>query len=620
MTAEAYLVDLDQGLAADYDRHIALFKTCLKAGASELEARFEAHDPTEDLVRARALFIDEILTRAWRLHLAETTGATLVAVGGYGRGELHPASDVDVLILTGEDPETLADPIERFVMLLWDIGLEIGHSVRNIAQCIAEAARDVTVITNLTESRLVTGDAALFERMLAATGPQAMWPSDQYFAAKLAEQEARHRKYDDTAYNLEPNIKENPGGLRDIQMIGWVAKRHFGASTMADLVERGFLTDHEYHSLMSCQSLLWRIRFALHMLTGRHEDRLLFDHQRALAARFGYIDGEANLAVEQFMQAYYRAVMRLNRLNEMLLQHFREAIILKDELGSAVPINRRFQARSGYIEVINQGTFARSPLALLEIFLLLQQHPDLQGVRASTIRLIRAHRHLIDHRFRADIKARSLFMEILRQPSGMTHALRRMNRYGILARYIPAFGNIVGRMQYDLFHVYTVDEHTLRLIRNLRRFAIAQLVDEFPQCSEAFAELPKPELIYLAGLFHDIAKGRGGDHSLLGARDAWDFCKLHELSDYDARLVAWLVEKHLLMSTVAQRKDIEDPAVIQSFAAQVGDVNRLNHLYVLTVADVRATNPKRWNGWKNVLLRQLYRSTRRALTRGLDTP
>ena len=611
---------LDERLADGDCPPLEGFKHCIRAGAEDLARRFHAGERVEQLVRDRADFIDAVLCRAWDLFLPAGSEAALIAVGGYGRGELHPASDVDVLILTGPDPEVLASPIERFVILLWDMGLEIGHSVRSVPQCVAEAQGDVTVITNLLETRHIRGDAALYEELCVAVGPDQIWPSDAYFSAKLTEQEGRHRKFDDTAYNLEPNIKENPGGLRDIQIIGWVAKRHFGARTMQDLVGHGFLTEHEYRDLMAGQTHLWQIRFALHLLTRRHEDRLLFDYQRALATELGYQDDRNNLAVEQFMQDYYRTVMRLNRLNEMLLQLFREAIVLKNDLGPPLPINRRFQARNGYVEVVDNGIFARKPLAMLEIFLVLQQHPELHGVRASTIRLIRAHRHLIDDRFRQDIKARSLFMEILRQPTGITKALQRMNRYGILARYIPAFGNIVGRMQYDLFHVYTVDEHTLRLIRNLRRFSVPQLTNEFPLCSRTFECLPKPHLLYLAGLFHDIAKGRGGDHSLLGARDAWDFCKLHELSDYDARLVTWLVEKHLLMSMTAQRKDIEDPEVVQAFAAEVGDFNRLSYLYLLTVADMRATNPKRWNSWKNSLLSQLYTSARNTLARGLDRP
>ncbi|NBC13780.1 MAG: [protein-PII] uridylyltransferase, partial [Gammaproteobacteria bacterium] len=581
---------------------IAAYKSELAEARAALFARYERGEPVAELVGRWSREIDRLVAAAWQRFLPESEAAAVVAVGGYGRSELHPSSDIDLLILVGDDAaERLAEVIGSLVIFLWDIGLEIGHSVRTVDDCRFEAADDITVVTNLLEARLIDGDAELFERMRHAVGPDSIWPSEAFFAAKRAEQRKRRHKYGDTAYNLEPNIKENPGGLRDIQMIAWVAKRHFGAESLHQLVDEGFLTESEYLALREGQALLWRIRFALHRLTGRREDRLLFDYQRTLADELGFTDLGDNLAVEQFMQQYYRAVMELNRLNEMLMQLFQEAILLHDQIGPPEPINKRFQVRSGYLEVTHPQVFARSPFALLEIFLVLQQHPELQGVRASTIRLIREHRHRIDDDFREDVRARSLFMEILRQPQGVTAALRRMNSYGVLAAYVPAFANIVGRMQYDLFHVYTVDEHTLRLLRNLRRFTIPEHNGEFPLCSAIAQRIPKLELLYLAGLFHDIAKGRGGDHSVLGAREAWDFCQLHYLSEYDSRLVAWLVEHHLLMSMTAQRKDISDPLVVQTFAEQVTDANRLDYLYLLTIADSRATNPKRWNSWKNAL-------------------
>ncbi len=593
----------------------------LKRGAETIDRRFHDGEPVAGLVRARSDLVDQVLIHSWNLLVPPAVEASLVAVGGYGRRELHPGSDVDILILLGnrEDPAT-GSALEGLITFLWDVGLEVGHSVRTLEDCVEEASKDITVITNLIEARLIAGRESLFEAMQATTAPDRIWSSEAFFEAKWEEQHTRWHKYGDTAYNLEPNIKENPGGLRDIQMIGWVTARHFGTSNLHDLVTRGFLTELEYQTLIDGQDLLWRIRFALHRLTGRREDRLLFDYQKTLASQFGYQDTDEGLAVEQFMQRYYRAVMVLNRLNEMLLQLFQEAILLRDQLAPPVPISRRFQARSGFLEVTNRSVFKRYPLALLEIFLILENNPEIHGVRASTIRLIRQYRSLLNDSFRADLRARSLFMEILRQPRGITHALRRMNRYGILARYLPAFARIVGRMQYDLFHVYTVDEHTLLVIRNLRRFAVPEHYDEFPLCSAIIRGIPKLELLYLAGLFHDIAKGRGGDHSLLGAADAEAFCLHHGLSQFDSRLVAWLVEKHLLMSMTAQRRDISDPEVIQDFAAQVGDLARLDYLYLLTVADIRATNPQRWNSWKDALLRELYQGTRRALLRGLDNP
>ena len=593
----------------------------LREGTEVLYQQFDQGVPVTTLVRARSDLADEVLREVWQAHFGERDDLSLVAVGGYGRRELQPASDLDVLILV--EPETeapLRESLERFVTLLFDLGPQVGQSVRSIEESVSAARRDVTVMTSLMESRLIAGGPELLRRMREALGPEHLWDSEQFFNAKMGEQQARWHKFGDTAYNLEPNIKENPGGLRDIQVIGWVAKRHFAAETLHDLVDHGFLTEPEHEALIEGQTHLWRIRFALHRLSGRHEDRLLFDYQRTLARQFGFCDGEHNLAVEQFMQQYYRTVQELNRLNEMLLQHFREAILLHDHIGPPIPISKRFQARSGYLEVTSPNVFRRTPIALLEAFHVLQTHPDLLGVRASTIRLIRENRHRIDDAFRADLRARSLFMEILRSPTGLTRALRRMNRYGVLAAYIPAFANIVGRMQYDLFHVYTVDEHTLTLLRNLRNFTAPEHDAEFPLCSAIARRIPKLELLYLAGLFHDIAKGRGGDHSQLGARDAWDFCRLHGLSEFDSRLVAWLVERHLLMSMTAQRKDLSDPEEIQAFAEQVGDPTRLDYLYLLTVADVRATNPERWNSWKDALMRELYQETRRALQRGLEHP
>ncbi|WP_420824612.1 [protein-PII] uridylyltransferase [Thiorhodococcus mannitoliphagus] len=600
---------------------MAAFKDRLRKGTEQLFRHFDQGTPIASLVLERSQLIDEVLRDAWAMHLGTSQHACLVAVGGYGRQELQPASDVDILILIEPQREgELTEPLEQLVIFLWDIGLEVGHSVRTVDDCVREASDDVTVMTNLMEARLLCGDDGLFQRMREVTGPDRIWDSEAFFAAKTREQRARWQKYGDTAYTLEPNIKENPGGLRDIQMIGWVAKRHFAAETLHELVDHGFLTEAEHETLVGEQTLLWCIRFALHRLAGRREDRLLFDYQRSLAQGFGFSDGENNLAVEQFMQQYYRTVQELNRLNEMLLQLFREAILLRDEIGPPVPINKRFQSRSGFLEVTSPSVFSRYPIALLEVFHILQTHQELEGVRASTIRMIRENRHRIDDNFRADLRARSLFMEILREPTGITHAFRRMNRYGVLAAYIPAFANIVGRMQYDLLHVYTVDEHTLVLVRNLRRFTIPKHDEEFPLCSAVGRRIPKLELLYLAGLFHDIAKGRGGDHSILGMRDAWEFSRLHGLSDFDSRLVAWLVEQHLVMSMTAQRKDISDPEVIQAFAELIGDPTRLDYLYLLTVADARATNPERWNSWLDALLRELYYSTRRALLRGLDNP
>ncbi len=612
---------LDTALA-DAQASVPLFRQALRDGAEALKARFLAGETVASLVGARASLVDTVLRHTWQRFFDGNEALALVAVGGYGRGELHPGSDIDVQILLCDDCNLGAqqENIETFLRFLWDIGLEIGHSVRTVTECIHEAEKDITVATNLQEARLLAGPTRLFEQQRTACSSERIWPSRAFFSAKLKEQFKRHRKYNDTAYNLEPNIKESPGGLRDIQMIGWVAKRHFHATTLHDLVAHGFLTEPEYASLMEGQDLLWKIRFGLHTLAGRREDRLLFDHQRSLAKLFGYQSDDTHLAVEHFMKQYYRTVMELNRLNEMLLQLFQENLLYAEEPADPVQLNKRFQTRRGFLEVTHEGIFKRYPFALLEVFLLLTQHPEIMGVRANTVRLMREHRYLINDHFRSDLRARTLFMEILRQPHGVTHELRRMNRYGILAAYLPVFANIVGQMQHDLFHIYTVDEHTLFAIRNLRRFTVPEFHDEFPLCSALISRVPKEELLIIAALFHDVAKGRGGDHSTLGAHDAEQFCRLHGLSHYDTRIVAWLIEHHLVMSTTAQRKDISDPELIHAFAEQVGDKDHLDYLYLLTVADIRATSPTVWNSWKDALLKDLYHATARALRRGLENP
>jgi len=592
--------------------------TLAKAG-DDLKARFEAGESVVALVHARAEQIDELLAELWNDHVKDCDAA-LIAVGGYGRGELHPGSDVDVMILL---PESISDHCEEalsgFVTCLWDVGLEIGHSVRTVAECSVEASADLTIATTLMESRLLVGPVALFHEMEAIIEPACMWPSATFFEEKRKEQISRHHRYHDTAYNLEPNVKGSPGGLRDIQMIGWVAKRHFGAASFAELVDHKFLTRVQLQRLKDGEHFLWRIRFALHVLTGRREDRLLFDHQTRLAEMLGYEDARYTLAVEQMMQRYYRTVMDLSRLNEMLLQQFEEAILM-DPNAPAEPLNERFQVKNGFLQTVDEQVFKHDPSAMLELFLLLQDNPELRGVSAYTVGSIKRHLHLIDDEFRQSPRNHRLFLSILRAPKGVTHELRRMNLYGVLGLYIPAFGRIVGRMQYDLFHAYTVDEHTLFVVNNLRRFALQRFDDEFPHCSEVMQSLEKPEIAYLSGLFHDIAKGRGGDHSELGAVDAETFCLEHGLSESEARTVAWLVRHHLLLSTTAQKKDLGEPDVINEFSELVGNRTRLDHLYVLTVADVRGTDPKLWNSWKAQLFRDLYELAKRALRRGLENP
>jgi [protein-PII] uridylyltransferase len=597
-----------------------VFRQVLEHGSELLKDRFAANEAIEDLVRDRARLVDITLRAAWVCHAGKfADDLALIAVGGYGRGELHPSSDIDIMVLLPKSDSADWQPdIERFLTFLWDIGLEVGHSVRSIDDCQRESLADISVATTLFEARLLAGPESLFAGMRRALAPDRLWSSQDFFEAKVKEQTERHHRYFDTAYNLEPNVKSSPGGLRDIQTIGWVAKRHFGTDTLDELVAHGFLTREELRKLKAGQSFLWKVRFGLHVLTGRREDRLLFDYQIKLAKLFGYEDASFTLAVEQLMQKYYRTVMDVSLLNEMLLQLFREAILTQS--GPPTAVNPRFQIRNDYLEVTHPEVFARNPSALLELFVLLQQHPELRGVRAETIRLIGAHLGLIDEEFRQNPRHHRLFMEILCAPVGVTHELRRMNLYGVLGRYIPSFGRVVGRMQYDLFHAYTVDAHTLFVVSNLRRLAMPKYNDEFPALSQIMQSLPRQELAYLAALFHDIAKGRGGDHSELGAVDAEAFCLEQGLGRYEARLVAWLIRNHLILSITAQKKDISDPDIIHDFARRVGDQVHLDYLYVLTVADVRGTNPKLWNAWKARLFEEFYERTKRALRRGLETP
>lgn len=602
---------------------IASFKNLLKQQQEQLKEQFDPHRPVGQLLLDKANFIDCVLSAGWRHFLTDSAGKlSLIAVGGYGRQELFPYSDIDILILLdNQETEVCQNALSDFCRFIWDIGLKPGLSVRTFAECLEVLKEDQTVMTSLLEMRLVQGNSRLFGDLQQIINSERVWPSEQFFAAKMKEQQARYIKYNETAYNLEPNTKECPGGLRDLQVIGWVFKRHYHSTSIEELIKYDFILASEYNELIAARDIIWRIRYALHLLTNRCEDRLLFDYQRDLAVQFGFVATDnPNQNIEEFMQFYFKTVVGLERLNEMLLQLFNERLISKRQ-PEPVVINDEFVAINGYLEARSDTVFQRQPLLLLKLFLILQQnHPCLKGIRATTIRLIRKSLYLIDDTFRYSKEANRLFMEILRQPVGVTHLLRRMNRYGLLAAYLPSFANIVARMQYDLFHVYTVDEHTLFVIGNLRRFSLEKYRHELPFCHDVYPLIPKPEVLYVAALFHDIAKGMGGDHSTLGEELAREFCFQHEISKHDTKLITWLVRNHLLMSMTAQRKDIGDPDVIYEFASQVGNIEYLHHIYLLTVADIRSTSPSLWNSWKDALLQELYNLTLRALRRGLQNP
>ena len=589
----------------------------LKAERQALFERFRRDDRPEKLLRSLRRCVDGILVEAWRA-AALPASTALVGVGGYGRGELFPHSDVDVLILLGAPPDAITQAkLEHLVQLLWDLGLEIGHSIRTVDECLVESAADITVQTSLLEARLVTGDAALFaqlqKRYREALDPRA------FFQAKTAEMRLRHAKYEYTAFALEPNCKESPGALRDLQVILWVAKAAGLANSWGQLATRGLITRVEARQLMEKERAFKDIRVRLHLQTGRREDRLLFDVQTAIAESFGLASDApgpgARRASEYLMQRYYWAAKTVTQLNTILLQNIEAQLFPQPSV--PVPLDASFENRfyniNGFIDIARDDTFETHPSAVLEIFVAMTRHPDIKGMTARTTRALWHARNLIDEAFRADPANKAHFLRILKAPVGLVHALRRMNDFGVLGRYLPNFRRIVGQMQHDLFHVYTVDQHIMMVVRNLRRFTMSEHAHEYPFCSQLIANFRDRWLLYVAALFHDIAKGRGGDHSELGRVDAFEFCREHGLSSEDTELVVFLVEQHLTMSQVAQKQDLSDPDVVQAFADVVKDERHLTALYLLTVADIRGTSPKVWNAWKAKLLEDLYRITLRVL-------
>ena len=563
------------------------------------------------LVRGLARLVDATLDELW-IATMMPAGAALVACGGYGRGELFPYSDVDVLVLLPSDmPSDDARPaVERFITACWDIGLEIGSSVRTIDECGAESARDVTVQTALLESRLVVGPkklfAALHKHLAAERDPRA------FLRAKTLEMQQRHTKYEDTPYSLEPNCKESPGGLRDLQILIWVARAAGLGRSWAELAANGIVTPFEAKQLQRNEGLLKLIRARLHMIAGRREDRLVFDLQTAVADSLGLASPKGQRVSEVLMRRYYWAAKAVVQLNQIVLLNI-EARVEGSEAQAMRPLNERFLDRAGMLEVASDDLYQREPHAILETFLLYQQTVGIKGLSARTLRALYNARHVMDAAFRSDPVNRARFLEILQQPVGQTHALRLMNQTSVLGRYLWVFRRIVGQMQHDLFHVYTVDQHILMVVRNVRRFFIPEHAHEYPFCSQLAAQFERPYVLYVAAMFHDVAKGRGGDHSQIGATEVRRFCREHAIAHEDARLIEFLVRHHLTMSHIAQKEDLSDPEVITAFAKQVRDERTLTALYLLTVADIRGTSPKVWNAWKGKLLEDLFRLALRSL-------
>ncbi len=580
----------------------------LRQGREALAAEFLSRPHPQHYLLRHARLVDEALCGLCEALLPDEV--CLAAVGGYGRGELFPASDVDVLLLIPREPDAqLRASLEAWVQSCWDAGLEIGHSIRTPAQCASEADKDITIETALLESRRIWGGASLFDQFKRAF--QSRFDARRFAEGKLLEQRNRHNRFEDSAYNLEPNVKDSPGGLRDLHMIHWLARAAGTAAGWSGLVKSGLLSRQDAQRLARTQATLNLLRIHLHLLARRREDRLAFDYQSQLAARLDIEATPTRRAGELLMQRYYRAAKRVQLANEILLPSLHAKVA--PDTAAVVPLDAEFTQRGKLLLVRDPELFTHDPGAILRAFLAAMRH-SLSGFDPATLRALWRARTSINRAFRNAPENRAAFLAILREPAGVTWAFTAMSRYGILGRYLPAFGRIAGQMQHDGFHIYTVDEHTMAVLRNVRRFAIAEFSHEYPLASRLMQSFDRPELLYLAALFHDIAKGRGGDHSELGTLDARRFCKAHGLPREDVDLVAWLVREHLSMSRTAQKEDLSDQAVIESFASRVGDLRHLDALYILTVADIRGTSPKVWNAWKGKLLENLYRATHARLT------
>ena len=601
---------------------VPVIKPVLQRIQEESFRYFRATLDASTLVHHRARLIDDVLRCLWINSGLPEHELALVAVGGYGRGELHPHSDIDVLLLCRDEAaiNRHSGKLQDFITLLWDIKLDVGHSVRTLDECVSEAEKDLTIITNMMESRAVAGDSSLHSDLKQATSPQHIWPAPEFFRAKWKELQDRHRKHNDSEYNLEPNVKNSPGALRDIQTISWVTMRYFGQGTLSALQEKGFLTAFEYERLDRSLNFLWKVRYALHMLAGREEDRLLFDLQREIAELLGFTDDRNMRAVERFMSRFYRNQLATTELSDLLLMHFNEDFMKCNEVNKVETLSEHFVLCNGYLRLLDQGLFAREPQWLLRVFLLMARTPQAKGIHSETIRALRDHRHLIDDAYRTNPENNQIFMDLMRNRSRVVRELSRMMRYGILGRYIPEFGHIIGMMEHDLFHAYTVDEHSFRMMRFLRHLRFGDEREHFPIASRLIHKVQKKEILYLTALLHDTGKSREGDHTANGGDIAAAFCRQHNLRPTDGHMVAWLCTNHLMMSNASQRLDLNNPEDIHLFARDVGDQHHLDLLYLISVADIFSTNPKLWTSWRAEQMRDLYRNTQAALRRGLGNP
>lgn len=594
---------------SDSAEKLIAYKKHLNKGLEALISQFQKGTSINQLLKARSALVDHILITSWQQFQVDEQCA-LIAVGGYGRDELQPYSDIDILILMPHANPSDTSALEAWLAFLWDIGLEVGHSVRTLLECSERALQDITIATTLMESRHLCGQGSLHKELLVMVQSHEFWPSEKFFTAKVTEQRQRHAKFKDTSFNLEPNIKSNPGGLRDLQVMQWIALKHFKSNSLHDLIEYNIFTRREYKNLLSHQQFLNRVRFALHAITGKREDRLLFEHQKTVAKWLAYEDQENKLAVEQMMQRYYRAVMAIRNLNELFVQIFEQEYLHQSIQSAMTDLDEDFFVQNNRIGIKDPDLFQKKPYTLIKIFSYIAQDPNIKHIQAKTLRKIRSSQQMINEQYRSEPINIRYFHEFLSTPQLTSRGFALMKRTNILSALLPLFSKIEGQMQFDLFHAYTVDEHTLFLLRHIIRYNKPECQHEFPICSGITTSMSDHSVLHLAAIFHDIAKGRGGDHSELGAVDAYEYTLSIGYSEQIAKHVSWLVQNHLIMSMVAQRKDISDPEVIEEFAKRIPDITHLELLYVLTVSDIRATNPTLWNSWKESLLKELFLATK----------
>lgn len=570
-----------------------------------------------ELIENRCDFYDALLIQLWQeMGLSEQQRISLIAVGGYGRREMFPLSDLDFLILVEQTPSPeIEEKITQFIQFLWDCGFEVGNSVRTLAQCELEGKQDITIATNLLEARFLAGNRPHFDALNELVKRADFWSKEDFFNAKVQEQIERYQRYHNTAYNLEPDIKYSPGGLRDLHLLYWVALRHSGALTLEAILQSGFIYPQEYQQLQESRAFLFKVRFALHLILKRYDNRLLFDRQIKVSELLGF-RGEGNPAVEKMMKCFFQALHRISLISNLLIQHYQENVLSSNQTTVIDQLDDDFQLINQCLCLRNSFVFQEKPARILDLFFYLTQYEH-ANIHSDTLRQLQISLEQLPQKLCEIPAAREKFLRLFNQPNAIKRAFMPMHQYGVLTAYLPQWQAIEGLMQFDLFHIYTVDEHTLRVMLKLESFLSQESAQEHPIAHRIFSQLSDRTLLYIAALFHDIAKGRGGDHAELGAVDIADFAQLHGLDRREIDTLAWLVKFHLLMSITAQRRDIHDPEVVMNFAEAVQNQVRLDYLTCLTVADICATNGNLWNSWKRSLFASLYEFTGRQFSQGM---